>query len=97
MTVGEESAVSGNQGQRVAFVTGGSRGIGAAITRALAADGVAVAFTYLSRTAEADQLAQDLVRDGGAVLALRADVSDPAELCAAMDETVARLGGSTFW
>ncbi|MDZ4358494.1 MAG: SDR family NAD(P)-dependent oxidoreductase, partial [Variovorax sp.] len=42
---------------KVAFVTGGSRGIGAAIVRRLARDGAAVAFTYVSAQAEAEKLA----------------------------------------
>jgi 3-oxoacyl-[acyl-carrier protein] reductase len=75
----------------VAFITGGTRGIGAAISRRLAAENVSVAMTYLSRSDDADRLVTELAGTGAEALAIRADVSDPAALLAAMDEAVAHF------
>jgi 3-oxoacyl-[acyl-carrier protein] reductase len=75
---------------KVALVTGGSRGIGAAIVRRLVADGAKVAFTYSAAPDAADQLLTEL---RGAALPIRADSADPGQLKAAVDETVTRLGG----
>jgi NAD(P)-dependent dehydrogenase (short-subunit alcohol dehydrogenase family) len=54
---------------KVALVTGGSRGIGAAITRRLAQAGAAVAFTYVSAADKAQEVAKQIDADGGTVLA----------------------------
>lgn len=63
---------------QVALVTGGSRGIGRAIVKAFAAEGARVAFVYRGSQPAADSLVQEVVQGGGTVLALQADVSDPA-------------------
>ncbi|MBU9765662.1 3-oxoacyl-ACP reductase FabG [Mycobacterium sp. TNTM28] len=78
---------------RRALVTGGSRGIGAGIVRRLAADGAAVAFTYGASAEEADKLVAQLTADGGTVVAIQADSADPAQVAAAVEETVTVLGG----
>jgi 3-oxoacyl-[acyl-carrier protein] reductase len=65
-----------------ALVTGGSRGIGAAIVERLAADGAHVAFTYASSPGPA-----------GAGLAIKADSADATEVIMAVDQTVKQLGG----
>ncbi|MBB1624311.1 SDR family oxidoreductase [Achromobacter sp. UMC71] len=78
--------------QRVALVTGGSRGIGAAIVRRLAADGFAVAINYASGAADADALAAEIRQAGGRATAVRADVSKAADVRAMFDQVEADLG-----
>ncbi|MGS1106911.1 SDR family oxidoreductase [Achromobacter anxifer] len=78
--------------QRIALVTGGSRGIGAAIARRLARDGHAVAINYASSAAEAETLANDIRAAGGRALAVRADVSRADEVRAMFDQVEAGLG-----
>jgi 3-oxoacyl-[acyl-carrier protein] reductase len=61
----------------VALVTGGSRGIGAAIVKALGEAGCSVAVNYRERAAEAEALAKNIVTAGGRAIAVAADVSKP--------------------
>ncbi|MDN4055076.1 SDR family oxidoreductase [Massilia sp. YIM B02763] len=77
---------------KVAFVTGAARGIGAAIVRRLAADGAAVAFTYQSSSAAADALAAEIAFAGGRALALQADATDAKAIATAVDAAAARFG-----
>jgi 3-oxoacyl-[acyl-carrier protein] reductase len=77
---------------RVALVTGGARGIGAAIVERLAADGTAVAFTYARAEGAARELVERLTDAGARVLAIRADNADPEAVGAAVDRTLAELG-----
>jgi 3-oxoacyl-[acyl-carrier protein] reductase len=77
---------------RVALVTGGSRGIGAAIVRRLASEGVAVAFTYAASSAAANELVADIAANGGTAVAIRADSAEPAEVQAAVAQTVQQFG-----
>jgi 3-oxoacyl-[acyl-carrier protein] reductase len=67
---------------QVAIVTGGSRGIGAAITRLLSKRGAAVAINYMTRSMEAEALRAEIIAAGGRATALPADVADPAAVAA---------------
>jgi 3-oxoacyl-[acyl-carrier protein] reductase len=77
---------------KVAIVTGGSRGIGAAIVKRLAADGATVAFTYASSPQKADELARVIESAGGGVLAIRADSANVEAVKYAVAETVKTFG-----
>ncbi|MFE7506972.1 SDR family oxidoreductase [Promicromonospora sp. NPDC057488] len=77
---------------RTALVFGGSRGIGAAAVARLAADGYAVAFTYLSRDDRARELVTEVEAAGGRALALRSDSADADAIRGAVDRAVQELG-----
>ncbi|MEI6000978.1 SDR family oxidoreductase [Paraburkholderia bengalensis] len=77
---------------KVAFVTGGARGIGAAVVRRLANDGATVAFTYHSSAASANELVASIEKAGGRAVAVKADVADAASLTNAINETARQLG-----
>lgn len=77
---------------KVALVQGGSRGIGAAIVKRLAAEGAAVAFTYVSSQAVANDLQQQIRDNGGQALALHADSADAAAVQQAVERTVEHFG-----
>jgi 3-oxoacyl-[acyl-carrier protein] reductase len=77
---------------KVALVTGGSRSIGAAIARRLAADGAAVAITYSASPDKADAVVREIDAKGGKAIALRADAGDAAQVKDAVETTVAQLG-----
>lgn len=67
---------------KTALVTGGARGIGAAIVRRLAAEGAQVAFTYKGSKAAADALVAEVTAAGGTAFAIQADVADAAQIAA---------------
>jgi len=76
----------------VALVTGGSRGIGAAIVKALGDAGCAVAVNYRERAAEAGTLARAIVAAGGKALAIAADVSKADAVAAMVERASSELG-----
>ena len=78
-----------------AFVTGGSRGIGRAIVRRLAAEGYAVGINYLRSREAAEALAAEILGQGGRALAVRADVADREAVDAAVREVEEKLGPVT--
>lgn len=77
---------------KVGFVTGGSRGIGAAIVQRLAADGAQVAFTYVNSTDKAQQLVAAIEKAGGSALAIRADAESISDMKAAVEKAAAHFG-----
>ena len=77
---------------KVALVTGGSRGIGAAIARRLASEGAAVALTYNASPGKAEEVVREIAAEGGRALAIRADAGEVAEVVAAVDRTASDLG-----
>jgi len=88
--------MSNNNGQKlagkVAIVTGGSRGIGAAIAKRLAADGATVGITYAKGADAAASVVKAIEADGGKALAIQADAADAAAVKAAIDKAVAKFG-----
>ena len=77
---------------RVAFVTGGSRGIGRAIALTLAARGHAVGLTYLTSERDARAAAEEIARNGGQAVAVRLAADDRASIRQAADEVRRALG-----
>jgi 3-oxoacyl-[acyl-carrier protein] reductase len=77
---------------KVALVTGGSRGIGAAIVRRLAADGADVAFSYAASADKADALVAEIERLGVRAAAFRADQADAQQVAKLVRDATARFG-----
>ena len=77
----------------IAIITGGSRGIGAAIAKRLAADGAKVAITYSKGADAAAAVVKEIERDGGKAIAIQADATDAKAGKAAVEKTVATFGG----
>ena len=77
---------------KIALITGGSRGIGAAIAKRLAADGANVAITYSKGADAAASVVKEIERDGGKAIAIQADAADAEAVKAAVEKTVATFG-----
>jgi len=80
---------------RIAVVTGGARGIGAAICRRLAADGLAVVALDLD-AGSCNQVVSDITQVGGRAIGVGADVTSEESVTAAFDEIVERIGAPTI-
>jgi 3-oxoacyl-[acyl-carrier protein] reductase len=78
--------------EKVALVTGGSRGIGAAIAKRLAADGASVAITYAKDAKAASAVVKSIERDGGKAIAIQADATDVEAVKGAVEKAVATFG-----
>ena len=79
--------------KKVALVTGGSRGIGAAIAKRLAAEGANVAITYSKGADAAQAVVKAIEGAGGKALAIQADAADTDAVKSAVEKTVAAFGG----
>ena len=77
---------------KAALVTGGSRGIGAAIAKRLAADGASVAITYTQGADAAASVVKEIERGGGKAIAIQADAADAKAVQAAVEKTAAAFG-----
>jgi 3-oxoacyl-[acyl-carrier protein] reductase len=77
---------------KAAVVTGASKGIGAAIAKALAAEGASVVVNYVSSKAGADAVVAEITEAGGNALAVRGDVSKPREAEAIIDTAIKEFG-----
>jgi 3-oxoacyl-[acyl-carrier protein] reductase len=79
--------------KKVALVTGGSRGIGAAIAKKLAAEGASVAITYAKDAGAASAVVKAIEGAGGKAIAIQADAADAEAVKSAVEKTVSALGG----
>src|SRR5881296_949032 len=77
--------------EKVALITGGSRGIGAAIAKRLAADGASVAITY-AKDASAASVVRAIELGGGQAVAIQADAADTKAVKDAVEKVVATFG-----
>lgn len=78
---------------KVAIITGASRGIGAAIAKRLANDGHSVVINYAGRVEDAEKLAAEITKAGGIALTHQADVSNPVAVVKMFESTIAAYGG----
>ena len=85
--------LDGSPAGRVAIVTGGSRGIGLAAIRLLAADGYAVVVNYLHDQRAAESAVEAILAGHGDAVAVRADIADDLDVTRLFAETIAAFGG----
>lgn len=77
---------------KVAMITGGSRGIGAGIAKRLASDGAQVVITYTKGVEAAASVVKEIEKAGGKAMAIQADATDAAAVKSAIEKTVADFG-----
>src|ERR1700720_2608956 len=89
--IGEKTMTRKLEG-KIALITGGSRGIGAAIAKRLSADGASVAITYAKDASAASAVVKAIELAGGKAVAIQADAADAAAVKAAVEKAVATFG-----
>lgn len=77
---------------KVALVTGSSRGVGAAIAKAMAREGASVVINYFQSQSKAESIVDEIVKSGGKAIALRADVTSEEEVKAIVETAVETFG-----
>src|SRR4249919_1275984 len=87
-----EATVSKKLEGKIALITGGSRGIGAAIAKRMAADGASVAVTYSKGADAAASVVKAIERAGGKAIAIQADAADADAVRNAVERTVTTFG-----
>src|SRR5580704_2970606 len=92
MVSGIERRFMSKLANKVALVTGGSRGIGAAIAKRLAEDGASVAITYVNDAAAASAVVKAIELSGGKAVAIQADAADAKAAKVAVDKAAATFG-----
>src|SRR6202048_2188273 len=88
----EGISIMANLNNKIALVTGGSRGIGAGIAKRLAADGASVAITYTKGADAAASVVREIERAGGKAIAIQADATDAGAVEAAVEKNFATFG-----
>ena len=87
----------GKLADKVAVVTGASKGIGAAIAKALAAEGAAVVVNYAASRRDAEIVVAEITRTGGKAVAVQGDVQSRGMSNVFLLTLSTRLDGSMFW
>jgi 3-oxoacyl-[acyl-carrier protein] reductase len=87
------TALNGSPAGRVAIVTGGSRGVGRAAVRRLAAHGYAVVVDYLHDQRAAESTVEEILANNGNAVAIRADIADDLDVTRLFAETIAAFSG----
>ncbi len=82
---------------KVAVITGSSKGIGRAIAHELAKDGAKIVVNYSGNQAAADEVVTGIIGQGGEAFAVKADVSQKAEVVRLFDESIAHFGKIDIW
>ena len=88
-----DTVLNGSPAGRVTIVTGGSRGVGRAATRRLAARGYAVVVNYLHDQRAAESAVEAILAINGNAVAVRADIADDLDVKRLFAETIAAFGG----